>query len=314
LIVAVSGTIVDSSGAVRLLHLALIAPLVTVAVGCGSDDSADGSPTTSAAVESTVVPATSEPRPDTADTVAESVPATEVPRTTEAVAEIEPLQILVTNDDGVGAPGVDALVTALSALPDVELTIVAPAENQSGTSMNLTDGEVVASDAATASGVPATAVAGFPADSVRWALENLAIDFDLVVSGSNSGQNIGEFSTLSGTVGAARFGAQQGIAGIAVSQGLVPEGDIVFDDSVEAAIAWITEHRDEYESGTVDLVSINSPTCEGGVRGVAEVPLGAFDGRDALEFDCMSTLEAPVDDVDAFANGFTAITDLPIQV
>jgi methylase of polypeptide subunit release factors len=91
-------------------------------------------------------------------------------------------RVIVTNDDGIDAPGIDALVTALSTLPDVELTIVAPAENQSGTSMNLTDGEVVASDAATSSGVAATAVVGFPADSVRWALENLDVDFDLVVS------------------------------------------------------------------------------------------------------------------------------------
>jgi hypothetical protein len=44
------------------------------------------------------------------------------------------------------------------------------------------------------------------------------------------------------------------------------------------------------------------------------VPLGAFDGRDALAFDCASVVENPVDDVAAFANGFTAITDLPIQV
>jgi len=44
------------------------------------------------------------------------------------------------------------------------------------------------------------------------------------------------------------------------------------------------------------------------------VPLGVFDGRDAIVFDCASALTGPVDDVDAFANGFTAITDLPIQL
>jgi 5'-nucleotidase len=303
---------------VKARHLVLFASLAAVALGCGSDDSSDSISSTSQRVETSVVSSTSEPTPDTTETVPETPPETEAPTTSEAPTttevEVEALQILVTNDDGIDAPGIDALVTALSALPDVELTIVAPAENQSGTSMNLTDGEVVASDAATASGVAATAVVGFPADSVRWALENLDVDFDLVVSGSNSGQNIGEFSTLSGTVGAARYGAQQGIPGVAVSQGLVPEGDIVFDDSVGAAIAWITEHRSDYESGTVSLTSINSPTCAGGVRGVVEVPLGAFGGRDALQFDCASTLEAPVDDVDAFANGFTAVTDLPIQL
>ena len=239
----------------------------------------------------------------------------EAPTTIAApTTAVDPLQVLITNDDGVGAPGIDALVSAVSAIPHVEVTVVAPAEDQSGTSMSLSKGELVSSDAATASGVEATAVVGFPADSVAWALDHLATEFDLVVSGSNSGQNIGDFSALSGTVGAARYAAQQGIPAVAVSQGLVPEGDILFDDSVRAAIEWIGAHRADYESGTVSLVSINAPTCRAGVRGVVEVPLGAFDGRDALVFDCASTLEIPIDDVDAFANGFTSITVLPIRV
>jgi 5'-nucleotidase len=291
--------------------LALVLPLSLVTLACGGDDDAS-----SAATIATSVPAdtaTSAPVVDTvAGTVAGTVPSTDAPTTTGV--EIEPLQILVTNDDGVGAPGIDALVAALGALPDVELTIVAPAENQSGTSMNLSEGELVAVDATTASGIEATAVAGFPADSVRWAFENLDVEFDLVVSGSNSGQNIGDFSTLSGTVGAARYGAQQGVPALAVSQGLVAEGDIVFDDSVEATIAWITDNRAAYESGTVTLTSINSPTCPGGVRGVVQVPLGTFEGRDPFVVDCASTLEAPVDDVEALVNGFTAITDLPVVV
>ncbi len=45
----------------------------------------------------------------------------------------EALRILVTNDDGVHAPGIDALVVALQRLPHVELTVVAPADDQSGT-------------------------------------------------------------------------------------------------------------------------------------------------------------------------------------
>jgi 5'-nucleotidase len=241
------------------------------------------------------------------------VPTTDVPETTETA--VEPLRILVTNDDGVSAPGIDALVNALRQLPDVEVTVVAPAENQSGTSMSLSEGQPISSPAATASGVEAVAVAGFPADSVKWALENLDTDFDLVVSGSNSGQNIGDFSALSGTVGAARFAAQQGVPAIAVSQGFVADGgEIVFDVSVAAAVEWIVATRGDYEAGTVSLTSINSPTCPDGGRGVVLVPLGAFDGRDALAFDCASVVENPVDDVDAFANGFTAITDLPIQV
>jgi len=284
----------------------LVAVAVLALASCGSDDDTTQSSAPDVSSETT------------ADAVATTeapgvVATTEAPATTDA--PVEPLQILVTNDDGIGAPGIDALVTALSSLDDVELTVVAPAENQSGTSMNLTDGALVASPAVTASGVEATAVVGFPADSVRWAIENLDTEFDLVVSGSNTGQNIGDFSSISGTVGAARYAAQQGIAGVAVSQGFVGEGEtIVFDDSVGAALEWITQRRADYESGVVTLTSINSPTCPAGVRGVVEVPLGVFDGRDAIVFDCASALTGPVDDVDAFANGFTAITDLPIQL
>lgn len=283
----------------RLVTLVTVAVIALASCGSGDDTTQSSAPDVSSET-----------------TTADAVATTEAPgvvATTDAPVEL--LQILVTNDDGIGAPGIDALVTALSSLDDVELTIVAPAENQSGTSMNLTDGALVASPAVTASGVEATAVEGFPADSVRWAIENLDTEFDLVVSGSNTGQNIGDFSSISGTVGAARYAAQQGIASVAVSQGFVGEGEtVVFDDSVGAALEWITQRRADYESGVVTLTSINSPTCPAGVSGVVEVPLGVFDGRDAIVFDCASALTGPVDDVDAFANGFTAITDLPIQL
>lgn len=298
----------------------MLTPLLFAAVACGGSGNADApattasAPSTGAAADSSTTVADSPP--STTSEVLESTIESTVEPTAPATTEVavEPLQILVTNDDGVDAPGIDALVTALATIDDVEITIVSPAQNQSGTSMSLTDGELTSTGASTASGVEAIAVEGFPADSVRWALENLDIDIDLVVSGSNSGQNIGDFSILSGTVGAARYAAQQGIPAVAVSQGFVAEGDIVFTDSVAAAVDWITANRGDYDAGVVSLTSINAPTCPEGVRGVVEVPLGAFEGRDPIEVDCASSLEAPIDDVDAFTNGFTAITDLPVQV
>jgi hypothetical protein len=54
--------------------------------------------------------------------------------------KIETLQILVTNDDGVGAPGINATVKALTALPDTKVTVVAPLTNQSGTGAKVTAG------------------------------------------------------------------------------------------------------------------------------------------------------------------------------
>ena len=90
--------------------------------------------------------------------------ATRPAATTQAV----PLRILVTNDDGVAAPGIDALVNALQNIPNVEVTVIAPATNQSGTGPNFTTSPITVSPATTASGDAATAVAGFPADTVLY--------------------------------------------------------------------------------------------------------------------------------------------------
>ncbi len=94
----------------------------------------------------------------------------------------------MTNDDGIGAPGIDSLVNTLLALENVEIKLAAPAENQSGSSDKTTEGEVVWADSSTASGYAGIAVYGFPADSLRVAIEELDITPDLVVSGVNQGQ------------------------------------------------------------------------------------------------------------------------------
>ena len=95
-----------------------------------------------------------------------------------------PLEVLVSNDDGVGAPGIDTVVEALRVVPNVHVTVSAPATNQSGAGSKFTDGPVSASDAETASGYPAWSVEGFPVDAVRYALRTRHVNPDLVVSGT----------------------------------------------------------------------------------------------------------------------------------
>ncbi|MEL7208723.1 MAG: 5'/3'-nucleotidase SurE, partial [Actinomycetota bacterium] len=163
----------------------------------------------------------------------------------------------------------------------------------------------------TLSGFDATGVDGFPADAVNYGLsDEVGIDFDLVVSGLNEGQNIGVVRNLSGTVGAAATAARAGVAALAASQGLPGEPD--YDAGVEQVMAWLDEHLEAVASGEMagTLESLNIPTCEtGSVRGVVEVP--ADDDNDEQgEIDCTSTLEDPVDDVEAFANGFASLTQL----
>ncbi len=144
---------------------------------------------------------------------------------------------------------------------------------------------------------------------------------DLIVSGSNEGENIGPFAQLSGTVGATRIGARQGIPGLAISQGGVavePE----FDNGIGAGhlVDWITENRDAIlasEATPAEVWSINVPSCAGNgeVRDYVEVPLAdAFDeaaGEEAFVVDCASTLEDPDDDVTAFVNGYATLTQIP---
>src|SRR6202050_533679 len=131
------------------------------------------------------------------------------------------LSILVTNDDGVGAPGINAVVQGLRALPHTKVTVVAPLTNQSGTGGKTTPGVLVATRATTAAGYPAWAVHGYPADTITWAIAQHGISFrpDLVVSGINFGQNIGPLADDSGTVGAARAAVSRGIPALAASQG-----------------------------------------------------------------------------------------------
>ena len=107
------------------------------------------------------------------------------------VAAAQNLRVLVTNDDGVRAPGIDALVQELTQNPNLEVIVIAPAMNQSGTADNFTNGALGVAAGSTASGFPGKAVSGFPADTVLYGvLRELDPDPDLVVSGINAGQNI----------------------------------------------------------------------------------------------------------------------------
>lgn len=234
----------------------------------------------------------------------------------------EVLRILVTNDDGYFAEGIDALVEGLLTLSDVEVTVVAPLANQSGTGGNTSPGDLVASDVQLASGYSATAVDGFPADSIVWALERDGLSEmpHVVVSGINEGQNIAlEIAGLSGTVGAARAAALRGIPSLAVSHGGGEEID--YSPGVELALAWITEHRDELLDRTIDgplesFTSINVPTCSEGasLRGVLSVVIESLAAGDYGTQDCASTVpEASITgDVTGFNNGFAVETVLAV--
>ena len=225
----------------------------------------------------------------------------------------DPLVILVSNDDCSGADGIDALVEALRTRPDLTLIVSAPKENQSGKGDSTTP-DAPAAPGTTKSGFAGTAVDGTPADSVQHALDNPGTEGapDLVMTGSNEGQNIGFLAPLSGTVGAAQTGARAGIPALAVSQGFSDNPD--YPVSVGAAMDWLDVHEAALRDGSepVQVSSINAPTCtEGTNRGVVNVAWDGAAGTDVTTQDCTSTLANPASDVEAFNNGYISLSILP---
>jgi 5'-nucleotidase len=284
----------------RRLPLVLGFALLIAACG-GDDDDAASDPTTTEA-----------PAGDESTTTTEA-PVDDTTTTTATTAPPEPFTILLANDDGVAGPGIDALAQALSEDPTIELVVVAPAEEQSGSGDTTTEG-YTGTETTLPSGFPAIAVNGEPADAVNYGLDVVFAGTlpDLVITGINSGQNLGPLTEVSGTVGAARTAARRGIPALAVSAGLACEGcQFDFPSAVEAALAWLDEHRDALAAGTV--VAINVPSCDPGgeIRGTVEVPVAADDssGSPFTVADCTSTLADPSDDVAAFNAGFITITD-----
>lgn len=126
------------------------------------------------------------------------------------------MRILLTNDDGYHAPGLKVL-EALAARFSDDVWVVAPAEEQSGTSRALTLTRPIRMRRF---GERRFAVAGTPTDSVLMALGEVMAEAkpDLILSGVNRGANLGEDVLYSGTVSAAAEGALAGIRSIALSQ------------------------------------------------------------------------------------------------
>ena len=121
--------------------------------------------------------------------------------------------VLLTNDDGYGAPGLEALAEALKDFATI--SVVAPSAEKSGAAQSLTLRQPIVCNPM---GERHWAVDGTPADAVIVALHRLLMDKpDLVISGINQGANLGENVYYSGTVGAAREAALHHIPAFAVS-------------------------------------------------------------------------------------------------
>jgi len=174
-----------------------------------------------------------------------------------------PLRILVTNDDGIDAPGLLAVVAELSTI--AEIIVCAPDSNRSGSSAS-TDAlaERMSIEARTISGASnAYAVGGKPVDAAQFGLFQLGptqdpSDFDLVVSGINNGPNVGNVSIYSGTVGAATAAAHYGVPAVAVSQ---VSGQTSYALAAEATRRFVEELCQQGATPGI-VYSINVPTAQ----------------------------------------------------
>lgn len=145
------------------------------------------------------------------------------------------MRILITNDDGINAPGLVALEEIATTLagPDGEVWVVAPAFEQSGVShcISYTHPTMIAQ-----MGPRRFAAEGSPADCVLAGVHHVMKDTppDLILSGVNRGNNSAENALYSGTLGGALEGALQGIPSFALSQYLGPENYDI-EDPFEAS-------------------------------------------------------------------------------
>src|SRR5213595_2724158 len=131
------------------------------------------------------------------------------------------MQVLLTNDDGIEAEGLQAMRKALVQLPGVELAVIAPDGNRSAFARMITTRRPLwVQQVPFDDGTHGFATDGTPVDCVRLAKLGLieGFDADIVVAGINHGSNLGDDITYSGTVAAALEGLVLGITGIAVSQ------------------------------------------------------------------------------------------------
>jgi len=193
------------------------------------------------------------------------------------------MRILLTNDDGINAPGLEALteIARQIAGPEGEIWTVAPAFEQSGVGhcISFTRPMMVAQ-----MGDRRFAAEGSPADCVMIAIYDILQGArpDLVLSGVNRGNNAGENTLYSGTVGGAMEAALQGIPAIAMSQFMGPRTQGLADPFEAARRHGPEVVRKLLDAGIWDagadyrlFYNVNFPPCAAAdVKGISAAPQG----------------------------------------
>ncbi len=240
------------------------------------------------------------------------------------------MRILLTNDDGVNAPGLKTLEKIARTLSD-DIWIVAPAEENSGAGHSLTLSKPVR---IREHGPKHYSVAGTPTDSVMLALGVLMKDQkpDLILSGVNRGANLGDDITYSGTVSAAMEGVLAGVRSIALSQVYSKEGmgDMVPFATAEAWGERVLRPILDMPFEERVVMNINFPALlPEAVKGIKVVAQGFHDysrgsivkgtdprGYDYYWFGLHGVEQTPGHDTDleAVGDGYIAVTPLQLDL
>ena len=199
------------------------------------------------------------------------------------------MRVLLTNDDGIAATGLQTLRRALLEVEGIEVAVIAPDSNRSASARSITTRRPLwVEEVQFRDGTVGYATDGTPVDCVRFARLGLVEGFeaDLIVSGINHGANLGDDITYSGTVAAALEGVVLGLPAIAVSQqSRAREMDFRLGDQFdfEAGARFVARIVQELEAvplpeGT--LLNVNVPAGE--PEGVEVTRIGKRVYRDAL--------------------------------
>lgn len=236
--------------------------------------------------------------------------------------------IVITNDDGIEAPGIYHLYKALSTIANV--TVVAPAVDQSckGVGVSLPKSRLLEAEEITweREDVKVWKVYGTPADCTKFALHYLCAEKpDFIVSGINNGSNAGRNVLYSGTVGAVVQATFAGVPGIAFSS--------IYDDDeekfvkAEKYIPSVIEHFHEHPIPAGTLMNVNFPAHKvDGIKGFSMAKQGKtfWDLRIGSDVSLKGTKQYPLvekwdyqdealdSDIHLLTEGF--ITCVPIHV
>lgn len=243
------------------------------------------------------------------------------------------MRILLSNDDGIAAPGLAALREAVADLG--RTTVVAPDTPQSAAGHSITLAAPLTVTRVRGEGAPCgegLSVDGRPADCVRLAIRKLLPDPpDIVLSGINAGPNVGINVFYSGTVAAAAEAAMLGIPAVAFSA--AGPADTLADFRPPAALCrWVLDQLLDVGLTAGDLINVNVPDLSGAragqLRGVCVTPQStaeledsyhtqsAPDGRDTylLSDDYSFSPGQENTDVVRLAEGFITVTPLHVDM